>query len=36
MIEVIISRLRLQNYIKNQLKQNFLSLFSQKRLRFAT
>ena len=36
MIEVIISRLRLQNYIKIQYKQNFLSLFSRKRLRFVT
>ncbi len=35
MIEVI-SRLRLQNYIKNSLFQNFLSLFSRKRLRFVT
>ncbi len=36
MIEVINSRLRLQNYIKNRLKQNFLLLFLRKRLRFAT
>jgi len=35
MIEVI-SRLRLQNYIKNPLFQNFLSLFLRKRLRFVT